>query len=527
MRRLFVALLLAGGFCLSVVPIFAASIQKQITLTSLGGSLNLESGDLSTPPTDYTIVENVDFQVSGILSKRPGYTKLNATAITGAPTITGLYDYRKADGSTFFIIGATDGELYKDLSGTPTSISTGHATGEANTWNFETWKDEVVMCNNATGVFAQKFDGTTVSVLGTGAGGGVAPTTCSIPKVYRSRLFIAQVDSSVLHYSAGDTLEDFTTADAGFENIGDDDGDIITGLEPFLNILVVFKRNSTYIITGGDPSTWAISKLSNNVGAACRRCVAQVPTRDGHDLIFIHESGVYSLRGVDQFGDLLPAKLSFKINSLWEGLNKGRIEHSQIVYHAPTGQVWITTTKDSTTANDIILKFYSHNVGWATMTHAAHSIGTRLDVAQDTVLYTGDTGGFVYKQHQGDNDAGAGIAGSFRTAWLHGGNPATIKKWYQLVIFYEPVGAYPLVIDYEVNGGTVSSGTLTLVAGGDVLDSTFILDTSILGGSTLHKIKFPDALGEGELVRVKISNSNADQPFRIHGLVIRYTEADR
>ncbi len=521
-------------FALSVVFVglvfsfsHAASLKKRLTILPMSGSLNLEFGALATPQTDFTIAENVDFQISGVISKRKGYTKLNSTAISGTPTITGLYHYRKANGTDFFLIGADDGKLYKDVGGTPTSISTGHATNDINLWNFETWKDEVILCNNATGVFAQKFDGTTVGTLGTGAGGGVAPTTCSVPKVYRGRLFIAQVNSSVLHYSAGDTLEDFTTADAGFEYVGDDDGDIITGLEPFLNAFIVFKRNQIYMITGGDPSTWAISKLSDNVGAACRRCVAQVPTREGHDIIFIHESGVYSLRGVDKFGDLLPSKLSFKINSLWESLNKSRIKYAQIINHTPTSQVWITITENSTTANDIILKYYTHNDGWATMTHGAHSLGTRLVGDADTVLYTGDDSGFVYKQHQGNNDAGAAIAGSFRTAWLSGGNPGLIKRWSELVIFYEPIGAYPLTIQYEVNGGEVSTTVQTLRATGDLMGSTFVLGTSMMGGSTLRKHRVPDKLGEGELLRLKFTNSNADQPFKIQGLVIRFAEADR
>ena len=67
------------------------------------------------PPESMTEAVNINLHNGGRES-RGGTTKVNATAISGAPRIMGVFQFRKKNGNTFIVTTTADGKIQKDYS---------------------------------------------------------------------------------------------------------------------------------------------------------------------------------------------------------------------------------------------------------------------------------------------------------------------------------------------------------------------------------------------------------------------------
>lgn len=103
-------------------------------------------------------MQNVTLDEKGALYKRTGYERVFATSL-GAGSIKGLYEYRKADGTSKFLIAHGTRLYTQSGSNQPISIYTGLS---GNDVHFFTMNDK---CYIMDGVNFLVYDGTTVSAV--------------------------------------------------------------------------------------------------------------------------------------------------------------------------------------------------------------------------------------------------------------------------------------------------------------------------------------------------------------------------
>lgn len=174
------------------------------------------------------------------------------------------------------------------------------------------------------------WDGTTLTDLGNNASDGTKPPIGSIIITDVFRMWMAGV-STVPDQLSCSLLGDPATWDATYLSIrvGNGDGDPITGLAAWTNNqIVVFKRNSVYIVaanpsnTGGGSSgslsNATITKLSDTIGCVSHRSISIV----GTDVWFLSDFGVTSVGLVfAQAQSEIKVPLSLPIQDLIDRIN--------------------------------------------------------------------------------------------------------------------------------------------------------------------------------------------------------------
>src|SRR3990167_9515024 len=206
---------------------FSAGINERVS------PLSMEKVELST-------AINVDFFVKNAVRKRNGYTRRISTGVNSTNAITGLYEYRNAAGTGFFV--ATSGTQTRyDNSGTWTNI-TGSVTitsGQDNKFSFTTYDDFLIATNGVDAVISWAGTGNVAALAG-------SPPIARWVANYNEHVFLARnsTNRSRLYISAFGNPESWGASD--FIDIGLNDGQEITGLATLYDRLFIFKRKSIY-----------------------------------------------------------------------------------------------------------------------------------------------------------------------------------------------------------------------------------------------------------------------------------------
>lgn len=110
---------------------------------------------------------------------------------------------------------------------------------------------------------------------------GLPPANGQQITVFQNRVFIGDTSagSSRLHFSAASNAFDWTSANnAGFIDINPNDGEYITGLEVCGGYLFIYKQTRVYILSGADPSTFAVAQAPTFDGAPYGRSLVNFGT---------------------------------------------------------------------------------------------------------------------------------------------------------------------------------------------------------------------------------------------------------
>lgn len=276
---------------------------RTIGISGLGfKGLNSQKTHLEDPSWA-TIANNCVIDSKGRLAARKGWTTVNTTQITGAPTVKALYEFKKVNGETE-VISAAAGGLYTGTT-TLTSI-VGSLTHTTADWKFQNFNGRVVgfqdnhtpISYNGTG----NFDTITFTYpsSGTNSFGGEVLAAFG-------RLWATDSSKTVLKYSDLLVYNSWTD-DAGANGDGSGSAgvvdlksvygwsngmDFVQAISEFNGFLLVFGKKSILVFSGAsDPSTMAIVDIINGIGCAARDSVQNI----GSDILFLSDSGVRSFR---------------------------------------------------------------------------------------------------------------------------------------------------------------------------------------------------------------------------------------
>lgn len=300
------------------------------------GGLNVRDYWHRIKDNELTVAKNVRFDDRGVIHKRGGWTKLASAAVGTAGNLIGVTQGSWVSGGAIVRKAmATDGVKVFYLNGAVWTDITGAIVMAPAVTSIVSF---VQMTNLVIG-----YDGTNAPWTWDGAAGtisllGGTPPIGNISIVWQNRLWIAGVGTAQtrLYYSA---LGDPATwgASAFFDVPSAYDGDPITGLAVLYGNLIVFKRNSIYIVQGDDPTNFSQSKTNSTVG-----CVSPYSIVAVQNLIyFVSDKGLYAmnLSNVKQICYKVEPRYTNAVrNQLLSGLSRNRI---QGVHYRRRNEVWI------------------------------------------------------------------------------------------------------------------------------------------------------------------------------------------
>ena len=277
--------------------------------------------------------------------------------------VTGIYEYRKKDGTTKEIccIGT---DIY-DLSNLNSASKTGMTPG--HDYTFVTMNDYLIATNGED--IPQKWDGSTWSNVGSGLPWPDSDDCPPIAKyccVHKNRLFMAGLKGTSPYYNEKSYLVFGEPGDPSVSNqwpvnnyisVGTDDGDIITGILVYSDVLVIFKQYSTWVLMGSGPFDFALMEIDPHHGCIAPKSIA------------VGNSGIYYLShdGVRVFDGNRSTCISDKIRGTFqEKVLKSKMSKAAGAFFSNMYQLWLVEDGGVSEGNynDMALVFHEPTLAW-------------------------------------------------------------------------------------------------------------------------------------------------------------------
>lgn len=252
-----------------------------------------------------------------------------------------------------------------------------------------------------------------------------------------------------------------------FIDIDPDDGDMITGIKAFFDQLLIYKRETIYVLSGTDETNFSVQRAQTDarVGALSNRSIAIINNQSG----FLSERAPYAFEG------LRTAYIGENVEGIFDRNNPSQNRQFNWSQEAITCSInyrnktrnfyWLNIPTGASLRNNLSL-VYDYVLGNWTLFDGLeiHSIAI-VEESNQPYVYTGDYNGFLWRQDETDND-GFEHFPSFSTSNTN--TAFTLRDETQAsVINTATGGAAFTLIDLEVSGtatsGAVNSLTDTLL----------------------------------------------------------------
>jgi hypothetical protein len=494
------------------------------------GGMNLRFNDLTLDNGEAEEITNLHATTQGSWSSNNvGYIHLNSTPLASGASVRALYNYTTLAGLSYMmaVAGNTLYTFEPNLGTTTTLTSTLTANQRMN---FVTFKGLLIGCNGVDSPI--KWDGTNpVSNLGGWPPtiAGITPGKPSISEIFANRLVFSgdSNNPSLIYISELENAENFTPGvgaiSAGAIQVSPGDGEKITALKtlflPLNNeeVLVIFKENSTYILSGDDADTFTLQKISDEFGAVSHQSVILV----GNELMFLSKEGVTSLSTATNQGNITTGFLSDRIRPQIDTLNRSVLLASFAVHLRNRQEVWWFVADGSATQNQTVLVYnYGINRAWSRRTGISAASG----VAMNGNLYTGNYSGVVQQQLKGNNYNGQAIAWTYRTGFQNFTEPRLRKRIKDIELFLKQISNVTVTVnmywDFKRGSSNRQSRTLNVVP--DASSSVYNVavygqDVYNLAGSSIFKFM---PAGSGRYFQLELTGQDVNKPVEIEGWTI-------
>ena len=494
------------------------------------GGLNYSKSVGDFPVNDLRYCENLTYE-DDTWQKEGGCTKINSTAITDSPTITGLHDFWTAASTQVKIAATSDGKI---VSFTTTGIVNTLASGLGS--DRQTVFVEALGTSSTRKLFAFNgydspqvtSDGVTATGIDTPAADWTGTSQPPAGIMHNSRLW-AWMGHRVYFSTLADH-EDFTGTGSGSILVYPGEGEKIVAGFSFAGRLFLWKY-PTGIYWIDDSSTtitnWNAKRLTRAVGMAGPLGRDQIE----NDVLFISSEGfIHSLITTQELGDvkasaLFPEKIGAFIR---EKVNIDRISHAVAVYY-PTKREWhLGCTGSGYSYNNQRIVVDLHDMTNPRYRYSPRDVCESMTLIRDSNNISrpcvGDTAGFIRMLDDSTrNKDDSGYLAKFETADVELFPKGTRNGNLQfLSIMYRPTGDYDLTLDIYCDGAYTQSVAVNMGSGtGGQLDS-FTLGTDTLGGGNVLNTR-RRIVGETRRVKVVGYNSGANENFSIASLLVGFT----
>ena len=448
-----------------------------------------------------------------------GYDNVNTSALNSAASITSLF---ASDVLNAFVVSADD-KLYSGADQeTPTDI-TGVVSLTAGLqvkwveWQYETTK------------YIVGANGTDSLVKWTGSGNatnlGGSPPAGKWLAVFNYALWIANTttETSTLYFSDLAEPEAYTTNnDYKFAAP-------ITGLGVLGDKLFVFKFDSIAMLSGDNNLT--LTKVENYItgrGCVAGHTIANARINGVEVLIFMGVDGWYAIDGSNQILNLShPVKNKFRSQSQITQFNAARFQYATAEYWPKyEWYVCCLSDGDDSTNNFLMIldlnRVYKTREGlyiphWPVDNIPANCIARSKSVTSVyNDLYFGDTTGFVYKFDQATFNYNGSAYNSYFKSKIYDNK----SEWIlveQNIKATEASTTLTTYINSDLESGSGTAGSVSLLDGADTLDVDFVWDVSVWGGKDFV---YKDSSTEewGRFLGFQFGQSTVDKNFSVQSL---------
>lgn len=440
------------------------SRQTQLfSLRDFTGGLNLTTDAFKLAENESPDAQNVDFDRRGGFTLRRGVTPYSNTALSAAPNAVWLYN---SSGTVYTMvqIGAI---VYYGTGTTWTALGSNLGsstqTVEAVTFNNNSyWVRGNANVVRSAGLTPTELNSSVAFAFNdTGT-----PTSGNVPRaehiaVHSGFLWVANTWESGTNYPNRIRWSWANTFDNSGENwrvndyIDIDEGkdsDKITAIVPHGDQLIVFKRNSVYVVYGYSKDSFSVVNVSNTVGAVSNAATVNTPAGL---FFFDYKNGinVYDRASVKpMFTQIFPALRDGDIPA-------GSIDNVQIGWI--NNRLWVSVpwTDVSTPPRGmtfVLDPFLKSGGSWTkyTLQLGPYATGGRID---DSLAYIYGTNRIFkldvidqYYDNLGTGSTNVTIDAYYRTRFIDLGEPALKKHWRRTDILMQVAQGYTLpVVSYS------------------------------------------------------------------------------
>lgn len=492
------------------------------------GTINASRSPMLVGEGDIIDGDNLTYE-RDTWEKFGGAQKINTTAITGNPSITGYHEFESDAGVKELVVSTSAGNLHTiGTGGIVKTIATGIGATRVG-----------VFAEGSTGGNKRLFfvNGNTPMLMYDGGASAVAignpaldwaskPPTWVVS--HNGRLWAGN-DTHFLYGSKLNTHDDFINTGAVFFSCYPGEGSGLVGAISKWRRLFLFKYPlGVYYLddTNADFNNWTTQRHGRNVGSFGHRSILEAVD----DVLFASPEGyIHALSAVQEYGDvktsaILPVELG---NIIRDEVDKSRPRQVQSIYHSTKRKAIWCFTRNGSSVNNFTVGLDFHNPGSVQAFLCRRDIGEALGLYTDPstkkqyVVY-GDNNGFIWRVETETFDKdGQPYSAYYETDdvefYGRGNRRANFKE---LEVEFDQSGVWNLSVDVIVDGNLRETLSLSLQGAGAVLGA-FVLGTDVLGLQSLQNVK-GRLHGDGRRMRLKGYNNAVNESFRIVSHTIKY-----
>ena len=521
--------------------------QRLVVMNPSKGLNNLVSPSL-IDNKEFSDMQNMEYDEGGVIRKRAGYV----TAGNSLAAARGLGTF-STESSNYMV--TIDGTTLKYRTSGNWSLATGDTFTAGKDTSFTQARLKLFVWNGQDG--GAYFDGSAVTRPGT------------MPKAkfsvyYQNKHIAAGVDGqpSRLFISNLTNAADFTVTTGGTQpqpdstndsengnpnvpgatvfagtpalteanvlDIRKNDGDKITALGVFQDVLIVFKERSIFQVTFDSSGNPTVTPVTYATGCVSHKSVVNIE----NDISFMSREGHRVLGNEPQFFTAIRTQvLSIRIQPSMDAINKQYYSRCNGIYFDnkyilayPVGSSAISKTMTYDR------RFQAYSI-WTNFN--AQAMVRYIDSSNNEDLYFLDDGGTqVYKRVTGTyNDNGAAIEAFVVSKAQDLNNPDITKFWVDLRLIFRRLSGQITFTVYQDDGVTVGTaviGTVSSRGMGLNMLGTVILGVDGEAPSTSTASSFidnPQSIGlnlDSRTIKYKIYNNRVDENFVLLGTIYAY-----
>lgn len=311
--------------------------------------------------------------------------------------------------------------------------------------------------------------------------------------------------------------------------------------------LVIFKEREVWVLTGDDYTDWSL-KFIDTVG-----CLAQSLITNANGYIFwVDSRGLYMWAGSHK-----PTYISRPIERFFEkdgDIDLSKMSRGYAAFYRKQNQVlWILSHKiygENAFALKFDLRLTLPSVNSDLLGNVVEGVFTTdintnfgaIDAMippgeKEEALISGDNAGFVYRMYNAGSDGGSGIDFQYTTTNFVLGTPGTRKRFHKVIAWVEELGDWNLTLDYWSNYRTSDGDKSTKSAQisknyeqnaglWDVAywDKAYWDKADTRRVPLVFNLSSENGNNEGDSIKLRFSNSGANQPVTISGFSILFSE---
>ena len=298
----------------------------------------------------------------------------------------------------------------------------------------------------------------------------------------------------------------------------------IVGGVSFQNKFYAFMNRSSFTVTGYTINDFAVEVNNSNIGCIGHHTILPVE----NDVIYASERGVLTLSSTDKAIESDYGFLSRPLTRLWnQSLNRNLETQYHAAFDTTENIYMLSVATAGSTENDAVLALNTSNLVWTVYEGLkARSLTSYVDTdGVRRVVFGREDGVIGIQAPEARTDLGSPYSVKFRTGILFPGEEMDIEWVFKHVtILASTKGEGTLTLNSFIDSKLVSTETVKVTSGQDLLGSSFVLGQSALGNGVFVPQTFKIG-GKGYGLQLEVIFSTEDET-EVYGFFVDAVAAD-